>query len=86
MEKDQLSRKLAVILHADVVGSTALVQQNETLAHKRIQAVFNSFSETVEAYGGTMREIRGDALSQAQVAKSVEQRTENTGSCSTLSL
>ena len=25
MEKDHLSRKLAVILHADVVGSTALV-------------------------------------------------------------
>ena len=35
MEKDQLSRKLAVILHADVVGSTALVQKNETLAHVR---------------------------------------------------
>jgi class 3 adenylate cyclase len=26
------SRKLAVVLHADVVGSTRLVQQNETLA------------------------------------------------------
>jgi len=62
MEKDRLSRKLAVILHADVVGSTALVQQNETLAHQRIQAVFISFSETIEAYGGTTREIRGDAL------------------------
>lgn len=62
MEKDQLSRKLAVILHADVVGSTSLVQQNETLAHKRIQAVFNSFSETIKAYGGIAREIRGDAL------------------------
>jgi len=62
MERDQLSRKLAVILHADVVGSTALVQQNETLAHKRIQIVFNRFSETIEAYGGTAHEIRGDAL------------------------
>jgi adenylate cyclase len=62
MEKDRLSRKLAVILHADVVGSTALVQQNETLAHKRIQAVFNSFSETIKAHGGKAREIRGDAI------------------------
>ncbi|MGI9318127.1 MAG: adenylate/guanylate cyclase domain-containing protein [bacterium] len=62
MEKDPLSRKLAVILHADVVGSTALVQQNETLAHERIQDAFNRFSETINSYGGTTREVRGDAL------------------------
>ena len=62
MEKDQLSRKLVVILHADVVGSTLLVQKNETLAHERIQAAFNSFSETIAAYGGKAHEIRGDAL------------------------
>ncbi len=62
MEKEQLSRKLAVILHADVVGSTSLVQKNETLAHERIQAVFNNFSETIRTYGGIAREIRGDAL------------------------
>ena len=62
MEKDQLSRKLAVILHADVVGSTALVQQNETLAHERIQAAFDRFSNTISAYGGLTREVRGDAL------------------------
>jgi adenylate cyclase len=62
VEKAHLSRKLAVILHADVVGSTTLVQQNETLAHERIQAAFNNFSETITAYGGVAREIRGDAL------------------------
>jgi adenylate cyclase len=62
MKKDQLSRKLAVILHADVVGSTLLVQKNETLAHERIQAVFNHFSETIKSYGGVTRELRGDAL------------------------
>jgi TolB-like protein/class 3 adenylate cyclase/tetratricopeptide (TPR) repeat protein len=62
MERDQLSRKLAVILHADVVGSTLLVQQNETLAHERIQAAFNYFSETIKNYGGITRELRGDAL------------------------
>ena len=62
MEKDQLSRKLAVILHADVVGSTSLVQQNETLAHKSIQSAFHNFSETIKAYGGIARELRGDAL------------------------
>jgi len=62
MEKDRLSRKLAVILHADVVGSTSLVQKNETLAHERIRDTFHRFSETIKAYGGTAREIRGDAL------------------------
>ncbi len=62
MEKDQLTRKLAVILHADVVGSTALVQQDEALAHQRIQDAFQSLSESIDRYGGTAREIRGDAL------------------------
>jgi class 3 adenylate cyclase len=62
MEKDQLSRKLAVILHADVVGSTALVQQNEALAHERIKGAFDRFSEIISSYSGITREIRGDAL------------------------
>jgi adenylate cyclase len=45
-----------------VVGSTALVQKNETLAHERIQGVFHQFSETINSYGGITRELRGDAL------------------------
>ena len=49
MEKDRLSRKLAVILHADVVGSTTLVQQDEVLAHERIQSTFQRFSESIKA-------------------------------------
>jgi len=51
MEKGP-SRKLAVILHADVVGSTALVQVNETLAHERIQDTFRRFSQEITAQGG----------------------------------
>jgi adenylate cyclase len=62
MEKDHLSRKLAVLLHADIVGSTSLVQKNETLAHERIQDTFRRFSETIGDYGGNALEIRGDAL------------------------
>ena len=62
MERDQLSRKLAVILHADVVGSTTLVQQNEALAHERIQGAFNRFSEIINSYNGLTRELRGDAI------------------------
>ncbi len=54
--------KLAVILHADVVGSTALVQKDERVAHERIQNSFQRLSETITAYGGVTHEVRGDAL------------------------
>ena len=62
MNKSHLSRKLAVILHADVVSSTTLVQRDEILAHERIQDTFHNFSETIRVYGGTTHELRGDAL------------------------
>jgi TolB-like protein/class 3 adenylate cyclase len=60
--QEHLTRKLVVILHADVVGSTVLVQQNETLAHERIQAAFQRFSETIKHHDGVAHELRGDAL------------------------
>jgi TolB-like protein/class 3 adenylate cyclase/Flp pilus assembly protein TadD len=56
------SRKLAVILHADVVGSTALVQRDEALAHERIRDAFQRLSGTIESYNGHPLELRGDAL------------------------
>ena len=59
---EQPIRKLAVLVHADIVGSTALVQSNETLAHQRIQDTFRAFSETITRYNGIAHEIRGDAL------------------------
>ena len=62
MADQEVSRKLAVIVHADVVCSTALVQRDETLAHKRINAAFQRFSSIVQEYSGTVHEIRGDAL------------------------
>ena len=62
MDSDHLSRKLAIILHADVVGSTALVHRNEIIAHDRIQGAFHLLSETIQAYGGIAHELRGDAL------------------------
>ena len=62
MERDRLSGKLAVILHADIAGSTALVQQDKQLAHERIQDSFRRLSNTVERYQGSVLELRGDAL------------------------
>jgi class 3 adenylate cyclase len=54
--------KLAVILHADVVGSTALVQRDEKAAHDAIQDVFHRLSSLISAVGGIVHELRGDAL------------------------
>ena len=54
--------KLAVILHADIAGSTLLVQQDEHLAHQRIQETFGRFSDFITRYHGNVRELRGDAL------------------------
>ena len=62
MAKDDLSGKLAVILHADVAGSTQLVQQDEQLAHERIRDAFRRFSDTIGKYHGRVQELRGDAL------------------------
>jgi adenylate cyclase len=56
------SRKLAVILHADVVNSTALVRQGEVDAHERIQDRFRLLARAIESYGGTTHELRGDAV------------------------
>ena len=62
MPENRQPGKLAVILHADIAGSTTLVQQDEHLAHERIQDTFRRFSETIEKYHGRVRELRGDAL------------------------
>ena len=56
------ARKLAVLVHADVAGSTALVQANESLAHERIRDIFQEFAKKISGYGGTAHEVRGDAL------------------------
>ncbi|UCH40491.1 MAG: hypothetical protein JSU67_01950 [Gammaproteobacteria bacterium] len=62
MAKGHLSGKLAVILHADVAGSTHMVQVDEHLAHEGIQNTFQRFSETIKEYSGHVLELRGDAL------------------------
>ncbi|MDH3638165.1 MAG: tetratricopeptide repeat protein [Gammaproteobacteria bacterium] len=59
---EKLARKLAVLLHADVAGSTALVRLDETLAHQRIQDAFQRFSEVISTHDGVAHEMRGDAL------------------------
>ena len=61
MEEPQ-ARRLAAILHADIVDSTRLVQQDESAAHACIRDLFDRFSEEIARYNGIARELRGDAL------------------------
>ena len=61
-DREHPSLKMAAILHADVAGSTALVQLDESLTHERINDSFTRFARTIDQYGGTVHEIRGDAL------------------------
>ena len=56
------SSKLAVILHADIAGSTALVQRDAAIAHDRIMVSFRHFDKFITSYHGKVRELRGDAL------------------------
>ncbi len=60
--KAEPTRKLAVLLHADVVDSTRLVQKDESIAHQRIRGAFQRLADMTVAYGGIAHEIRGDAL------------------------
>jgi adenylate cyclase len=62
MNNSQLAGKLTVILHADVAGSTLLVQQDEQRAHARVRDAFVRFGKIITRYHGAVRELRGDAL------------------------
>ena len=55
------SRKLAVILHADIVDSTTLVQKDESLTHQRIREAFQRLAEPTNGYRGVARSNRGEA-------------------------
>ena len=55
-------RKLAVLLHADIVDSTRLVQRNDVIAHERMREAFRRLGEIARSFQGTVREVRGDAL------------------------
>ena len=59
---DDMTSKLAVLLHADVAGSTELVRSDEALAHQRIVHAFRQFSETISDHDGETLGVWGDAL------------------------
>ena len=50
--EERLPRKLAVILHADVVGYSRLAGEDEDDTHIRLQESLNLISKAVTAYHG----------------------------------
>jgi adenylate cyclase len=54
--------ELAVLMHADVVGSTKLVTKSEAIAHTRITDAFSRLSACRHNYAATVHEFGGDAL------------------------
>ena len=54
--------KLAVILHADIVGSTKLVRDDEVFAHRATRSAFQSLESSISEHEGSALEVRGDAL------------------------
>ena len=49
------ARKLAVLLHADVAGSTALVHRNETIAHARVRDTFQRCEQSLKGFDQPVR-------------------------------
>ena len=56
------TRKLAVLVYAEVADSEILVQRKQALAHQRIQGCYKGLAQIIAEYGGLTRELRGDAL------------------------
>src|SRR4030095_10768629 len=54
------SRQLAAIMFADIVGYTAMMQEDESLAMKWRQKLKKKLEKEVAAHGGRILEFRGD--------------------------
>ena len=58
-----MERKLATVLFADLVGSTALVSSADPeVVRRRVNRYFAEVSHAVEAHGGVVEKFAGDAV------------------------
>src|ERR1700758_4330081 len=59
-------RKLATVLFADIVGSTALARdQDPGRTRDRLERFYDAMAEEVEQAGGTVEKFAGDAVMAA---------------------
>jgi len=62
----RVERKLATVLFADLVGSTALVAESDPeVARRRVTQFFELVSGNIAAHGGTVEKFAGDAVMAA---------------------
>jgi adenylate cyclase len=62
MERDLPERKLAAILHADVVSYSRLMGEDEDATHRTLKGHMQAMTELVRAHRGEVATMAGDAL------------------------
>jgi TolB-like protein/class 3 adenylate cyclase len=60
--EERLPRKLAVILHADVVGYSRLAGEDEDATYRKLKELLGLISRTVVSYHGRIVNTAGDAV------------------------
>jgi class 3 adenylate cyclase len=59
---DQLQRKLAAILYADVAGYSRLTGEDEESAHRVVSSYLDLISASIEEHQGRVVHYAGDAI------------------------
>ena len=62
MESEQLPRKLAAILYADVAGYSRLTGEDEDATHRTLSEYLDQIAVTIERQGGDVMHYAGDAV------------------------
>ena len=60
--EERLPRKLAAILHADVVGYSRLASEDEDATHRSLKESLQLISKVVTSYHGRVVNTAGDAV------------------------
>ena len=61
-DEDQLPRKLAAILYADVAGYSRLTGEDEDRTHRILRSYLDFISSAVQSYNGRVVHYAGDAV------------------------
>ncbi len=62
MDENKVERRLAAILHADVVGYSRLMGQDEVGTHRVLSESLHAITALIESHGGKVMNLAGDAV------------------------
>ena len=62
MEPDNVERRLAAVVHADVVGYSRLMRVDEVGTHRTLLAYLDAIKGHIESHGGAVVNYAGDAV------------------------